>query len=78
MKRLEIEQMEEVSGGGWGKCLAGGIGGYLVGFAAGLEGGGVLAGIASVAAVANPAGIVIGAAIIGGVALGIAGAAYAC
>lgn len=78
MKKLENVQMEMVNGGGWKKCLAGGVGGYLVGFAAGLEGGGILAGIASVAAVVNPAGVVILAAVAGGTLVGLAGAAAAC
>ncbi|HEK22317.1 MULTISPECIES: hypothetical protein [unclassified Mucilaginibacter] len=71
MKKLEIEQMQDINGGGWwsswGKCAAGIVGGAGIG---GL--GGAAAGSA-VPVLGTGAGAVVGV-----IAGGLSGAAAAC
>ena len=75
MKKLQLEGMEVVVAGGWGKCAAGALGGYTLGALGGIEAGGYIAGVL---ALANPVGAMVGLAVAGGVILGIGGAIAAC
>jgi len=65
MKSISIEQMEVISGEGWGKCAAGLAGGALLGFASSTGNG--------VALTLGPIGVTwgaigaIGGALVGGV-----------
>ena len=71
MKKLEVEMMQDVMGGGWwaswGKCAAGILGGTGTGGLAGAGIGSVVPGLGTAAG-----------AVIGGISGGLTGAVAAC